>query len=319
MTAPRRHPNRRARAELPVELRRSPVSGAVRAWVEHETAARVVAVRRLPGASSTAVHRLDLADGRRVVLRRYVWPGFVQSEPLAPRREVDALTFAAAHGLPVPEVVAVDLAGRATGDGVPAVLLSLVPGRPLAAPDPRALAELAVSIHAVDARAFPHHYFGWYEGVLVEPPRASRRPEVWSEALELRTTAMPSYRPVFVHRDFHPGNVLFVRSKVTGVVDWAGACSGPAGCDVAHCRANLLAWAGRAAAEAFVACYEERSGTTLDPYWLLASVLEHEPAYFTAERVRAVEPDLARAVSALAGVGPPNWKRATGRVFAPPT
>ncbi len=35
-----------------------------------------------------------------MVLRRYVWPGFLAAEPQAAQREVDALGFAGAHSVP---------------------------------------------------------------------------------------------------------------------------------------------------------------------------------------------------------------------------
>src|SRR5215218_7839651 len=99
---------------LPVALRRAPVPESVLAWVAGATGQQVARTRRLPGASSTAVHALTLTNGERLVLRRYAWPGFLDDEPLAPTREVDALTLAAARGLPVPAVVAADSTGRDT-------------------------------------------------------------------------------------------------------------------------------------------------------------------------------------------------------------
>lgn len=49
----------------------------------------------------------------------------------------------------------------------------------------------------------------------------------------------PAYRGCFLHRDFHPGNVLFTGdgdgTRVSGVVDWVEASWGPADPDVAHC------------------------------------------------------------------------------------
>src|SRR5204862_5155798 len=91
-----RHPNQRTLQSLPVELRRTTVPPAVRSWIERVTGGRSVErVKRLPGASSTAVHRLWFEDGGpTLVLRRYVWRGFVEAEPDAPPREVDALQFA---------------------------------------------------------------------------------------------------------------------------------------------------------------------------------------------------------------------------------
>ena len=81
------HPNRRPISSLPKELRRTTVPPQVRDWVTRETGATVVRAKRLPGASTTAIHGLSLSDGTRLVLRRYVWPGFVEDEPIAPRRE----------------------------------------------------------------------------------------------------------------------------------------------------------------------------------------------------------------------------------------
>ncbi len=209
MTPRLNHPNQREAASLPVELRRTTVPATVRAWVERHTGAPIVRIRRLAGASSTAVHGLYLGDGSRLVLRRYVWPGFLEAEPIAPQREVDALRFASAHGLPVPEVVAADVAGTDIGDGVPALLMTFRPGRAVAAPDAHRLAELAGAIHDVHPAGLGHDYFPWYIDATVAPPPASRWPALWEAAIELWHDAMPDYTPAFIHRDFHPGNVLW--------------------------------------------------------------------------------------------------------------
>src|SRR5687768_2596856 len=111
-----RHPNQRTVSSLPTELRRTSVPEPVRAWVQREAGSAVERVRRLQGASSAALHRLDLADGTRLVLRRYVWRGFLDAEPDAPGREADALRLADRHGLPVPAIVAADLTGADVGD-----------------------------------------------------------------------------------------------------------------------------------------------------------------------------------------------------------
>ncbi|MGH9191920.1 MAG: phosphotransferase family protein [Acidimicrobiales bacterium] len=293
-----RHPNQRDVASLPPELRRTGVPPAVRAWVERHAGVRIVRVRRLAGASSTAVHGLYAVDGTRLVLRRYVWPGFLDDEPIAPRREVAALRFGATRGLPMPEVVAADIAGVDIGDGVPALLMSFMPGRALAAPDAHRLAEVAAAIHATDPNGFDHGYFPWYADTTVAPPAASRWPRLWETAIALWHDAVPEYTPTFIHRDFHPGNVLWWRVRVSGVVDWANACVGPRGCDVATCCANLVDLAGDRAADGFRAAYESLTGEAVHPYWDMACLLENGASFWTPREVAASEPYLARAVAA---------------------
>ena len=292
------HPNQRDVTSLPPELRRTTVPQAVRAWAERNAGVRIVRVRRLAGASSTAVHGLYAADGTRLVLRRYVWPGFLDDEPLAPRREVDALRFGSARGLAVPEVVAADIAGADIGDGVPALLMSFLPGLAVAAPDAHRLAEVAAAIHAADPAGFGHDYFPWYAGTTVAPPSTSRWPELWETAIGLWHDAVPEYVPMFIHRDFHPGNVLWSRGHASGVVDWANACVGPTGCDVATCRANLADLADDRAADDFRAAYESLTGDAFHPYWDMASILENGSSFWTPAQVADSEPYLARAVAA---------------------
>lgn len=296
MTA-RRHPNHREARTLPAELRRTTVPAAVRAWVERAVGTRVVAVTRLAGASTTAVHRLRFGDGTSLVLRRYVWPFVLEDEPITPRRELEALAFATSHGLAVPHVVAADVSGEEIGDGVPALLMTHLPGRAIADPDMVRLAG-AASIHAVGADDFAHEYFPWFANEPTRPATA-RRPELWERALELRATGVPKYRTTFIHRDFHPGNVLWLRGRCSGVVDWAEACRGAAGCDVATCRGDLIGLCGVDVAEEFRRAYEATTGEVHHPYWDLARVLEHGPSPWTEAEVAQAEWCLADALQRL--------------------
>jgi Ser/Thr protein kinase RdoA (MazF antagonist) len=298
------HPNRRPISSLPKELRRTTVPQQVRDWVARETGAAVVRAKRLAGASSTAIHGLTLSDGRRLVLRRYSWPGYVAAEPIAPQREVDALEFAFARGLPVPEVIAADVTGARVGDNVPVLLMSLLPGRAVAVPDLARLAEVAATIHDIAPDALVHDYFPWYEGTMTGPPAASEWPKLWETAIELWRDAMPAYQPTLIHRDFHPGNVLWLRGRASGIVDWPNGCRGPWGCDIAHCRANLVWLSGREAADEFLVAYEARTGRTYDYYWELASIMEHGPSRWTPRQLSETEPYLERAVAAIAKVPP---------------
>jgi aminoglycoside phosphotransferase (APT) family kinase protein len=290
------HPNQRTLASLPPELRRTTVPDDVRAWIDKAAGSPVVRTRRLPGASSTAVHGVWLANGRRVVLRRYVWPGYIEAEPAAARREVDALRFAAGHGLPVPLVIAADVDGD-----VPALLMSFLPGRAEATPDLARLAEVAATIHATPAEGYGHHYYRWYSTSHPVPPADSKRKALWEKAIRIWLDEMPSYQPAFIHRDFHPGNVLWSRGRATGIVDWANACQGPPGCDIAHCRTNLVNLDGQAAADRFTKAYEAATGTTFDPYWQIASLMEHDVSKWAASQLAGHEDRLASALRAYDG------------------
>ena len=222
------------------------------------------------------MHELRLADGRALVLRRYVWPQFLVDEPDAPAREAAALNCAGRDGLPAPAVVASDPDGVAVGDGVPALLMSRLRGWPLADPDPAPLAALAADLHRSSAEGLGYRYSPWCRATSTRPPAGCRTPVRWAGALEIWRTAEPPYVSRLVHRDFHPGNVLWWRGRPTGVVDWVNACAGPAGIDVATCRWNLARWAGDAAADAFVAAYERLTGERHHPYWDIATVLEDD-------------------------------------------
>ena len=292
----RRHPNHRPLSSLPPELRRTSVPVSVREWVRRELGSEVVRWRRLPGASTSAVHRLTLDNGTAVVLRRYVWRWVLEDEPEVPQREVAALQFARHQGLPVPEVLAADPDGGTIGDGVPALAMSLVPGTAVSLPDLRALAGIAARIHEVDAATFSYRYFPWYRDAIVDAPPAATDRRLWGRALDIWHTQMPAYNPGFLHRDFHPGNVLWKRGTAH-VVDWANGCAGPWGCDIAHCRDNLIQLSGFAGADDFLRCYLDETGAEYDPYWEIASVLEHSPPSFDAERVAISERRLRVAVA----------------------
>ena len=91
-------------------------------------------------------------------------------------------------------------------------------------------------------------------------------------------------RAVFIHRDYHPTNVLWRGTAVSGVVDWINACRGPAGVDVAHCRTNLEAMYGLETADQFLARYRDvADGFAYDPYWDIDSLLDmclEGPSYY---------------------------------------
>jgi aminoglycoside phosphotransferase (APT) family kinase protein len=291
-------------------LLRSRPPGQALAWAGACLGGPVISVRALRGGTSSAVHLLTVQDDRgqrrQAVLRRYVRPEHNEQEPDAAGREARALHAARRAGVPVPALLAADPAG--TGAGVPAVLMSRLPGRVDWWPADtdgwlRCLAEILPAIHAAPlppAGVLPR--FAPYPQASYQPPGWARHPRVWERAAEISREPPPRLPEVLVHRDFHPGNVLWRRRAVSGVVDWEGACVGPGAADVAHCRVNLLDF-GAGAVQRFTAVWQQAAGAAYHPWGDIVTIVgflddlreDRGPERHLAEDM------LARAVAELGG------------------
>jgi len=279
-------------------------------WAAGWLGGPVISARALRGGMCSAVHLLT-AEGsggqrREAVLRRYVRPELNAEEPDIAEREARALRTAGSAGLPTPALLAVDPAG--TEAGMPAVLMSRLPGRVDWWPSDmdrwlRRLAGVLPCIHAAPLpppEALPR--FAPYPQASYRPPRWARYPAVWERAAEISHGPAPRLPAVLLHRDFHPGNVLWRRGAVSGVVDWQAACTGPAAADVAHCRVNLLTF-GTDAAQRFTAMWQRASGDTYHPWADVVAIigfLDDLRDDGGSER-HLVEDMIARAVAELGG------------------
>jgi aminoglycoside phosphotransferase (APT) family kinase protein len=276
-------------------------------WAGAALGGTVTTARALRGGTASAVHLLTVtgpAGTRRVVLRRYVRPE--DTEPGIAEHEARALTLAAGLGVPTPEPLAVDPRGGAAG--VPAVLMSRLPGsvRWWPADPDRWLDGLAALLPVIHGAPLPPPGmippFTPYRQDSYQPPAWAHRPRIWERAVEIYHRPAPGGRHVFLHRDFHPGNVLWLRASVSGVVDWAGASTGPPSADVGHCRANLFGY-GLAAVARFTRAWENLAGASYHPWADVVTIiglldgLREEPPE-PAER-DVIETVLAQAVTAL--------------------
>jgi len=230
----------------------------------------VISARALRGGMSSAVHLVTVQTAgrqrRQAVLRRYVRP---EDEPGIAGREARALRFAGSIGVPTPRLLAVDPDG--TRAGVPAVLMSRLAGRITWRPSDldawlARTAEVLALIHAAPPPP-PGTIRGFTPEVPAsyQPPAWARYPRVWQRSADIFCGPAPGQPAVPLHGDFHPGNVLWQRGRVSGVVDWQAASIGPAVTDVAHCRVNLLTF-GPAVAERFTRLWERAAGTSYHPW-----------------------------------------------------
>ena len=285
--------------------------GATRAWVEKRLleTEHVEAVTRLRGGWTSEMRRLDIsgADGRRsVVLRSFVKPFFVRHAEGLLTREARVLRLL--RDTDVPAATLLDVDATATSCDHPSLLMSLLPGSVRLADqgaDRRAdlLARQLLRVHQVRVTAGtrPRAYQAWTAPERVSPPGATERPELWRRAVDVIRREPPDHRPCFLHRDFHPGNVLFEGDgddlRISGVVDWVETSWGPADLDVAHCSTALALLhgvpAGMGLADRYVAAggalAEERAAHL---YWRLLDALAFAP---DAEKVAGPWRELGRA------------------------
>jgi Ser/Thr protein kinase RdoA (MazF antagonist) len=225
--------------------------------------ARVTRLRRLAGAGMTDAYdvALDRAPGR-VVVKLYR-----DGDGTAPL-EWSRLQFAQRVTVPVPEPIVPDL--EANWFGRPAVVMSRLPGRPDLTPTDLdswigALAHALAELHATSVDGA--------EGAVTRPPRsetwrvpAREHDSLTGAAVDAVTARLPSLTrdDVFTHADFHPGNILWQRGRISGVVDWSAARLDSRWHDLAYCRASVCIHHGPDVADRLGDAYSAIVGVTSD-------------------------------------------------------
>jgi aminoglycoside phosphotransferase (APT) family kinase protein len=231
------------------------------AWAAGQWGRRIERVERLRGGWTSTMLRLTATDGEQAVLRLMTREPWRRHASGLLARESAVQTLLSGTTVPAATSLALDVSGQAAGD--PAHLMSHLSGRVVLnrcdAGLLDALARLLRGIHAVDPGGEqPRDFESWAPVSKWVVPRWSRRPTLWRSAFERLSGPPPPYRAVFLHRDFHLGNVLWRDGGdggVSGVVDWVETSWGPAELDVAHCATYLAMLHGPEAAERFVAAY----------------------------------------------------------------
>lgn len=247
-------------------------------------------VRRLAGGVSCAMDVLEVAGAmgapQRFVLRRHPSGsfGFIVSA----EREALALELAGAVGVPVPSVVWIDDAGIFDET---ALVLSFLEGEPPAGSintQHRAdqLAGALVRIHSVVLAKREHTTLERYvagegdDGVSVPDALAAHSlgPALLDRIRDLRRSLV-EVDECFLHADYHPGNSLWRKEQLVGVVDWEMAGIGDPAFDVAYCATDLRCLGLDAPADRFIATYRRISGRQLPnlTYWTAIALARAMP------------------------------------------
>jgi aminoglycoside phosphotransferase (APT) family kinase protein len=270
-------------------LHATPPAAALQ-WVVDSTVpgGRIASVRSL-GGRWLACHGVDVIDRhgreRRLVLRRWVRPGWDEDDPdFTAEQEARTLSLVAGARVPAPALVAADVNGEVCD--APALLTTRVPGHPPRRPRDFAsflaqLADALAVIHSIDGRAqraMPG-FRRYYDVARVAVPVWTSQPKLWERALSIAAEPPPEGRLCFIHRDYHHHNTLWMGGRLTGIVDWTAASWGPAAVDVGHMRWNLAGEYSVDVADGFLAAHASvlGEGFTDQVYWDVATLIDVIP------------------------------------------
>jgi aminoglycoside phosphotransferase (APT) family kinase protein len=262
----------------------SPLAPSTRAWIEAETGSAVAASAELDGATTATVSLLDFEDGRRLVAKVFDRQDFLDERPDRARHEAALLDLLGPTAVPVPELIAVDAVGDASG--TPTVLMSWVEGD--AEPPAQwisAIASNLIDLHGVDPGPITWEYERYNLDREVFVPSWAADPAVWEDAFAIASDP-PVTAEGLIHRDYHPGNLLWHDGELAGVLDWLSGCLGPLAIDLAHLRSNLLMDEDPEAADAVLEAYRRAgSGDAWHPAWDVVDAVDFLPYWDEPGRV----------------------------------
>lgn len=242
---------------------------------------RLVRARRLRGGLGARMHVLDIerADGARfkVSLRRldrvhrFATPEHVT-------HEYRILQLVEEAGVPAPRPLLLDAEGRFFG--VPAIVLTYLPGAPLYAPRDvtswaEQLAQALLSVHSLKADDLDLSWLLLYDREAMRKEIGRREEEAQGQSLAREVLAVLKaeidrvkwVEPAFVHDDFWPGNTVWRYGRLLGVIDWTSAELGDPRADVSQCRADIALSLGGDEADVFLNAYQTRAAQPLPDVW----------------------------------------------------
>lgn len=240
-----------------------------------------------------------------MVLRSFVKPFFVRHAEGLLTREAAVLRHLG--DTDIPAAVLLDVDATAEHCDFPSLLMSFLPGSVRltgreVGRQVDLLARQLLRVHRVRVtpETRPRAYQAWTAPERVRPPGVTQRPGLWQRAVDVIRRDPPDHLPCFLHRDFHPGNVLFEGTgddlRISGVVDWVETSWGPADLDVAHCSTALALLHGVPAGMDLADRYVAAGGVLAEDraahlYWRLLDALAFAP---DAEKVAVPWRELGR-------------------------
>ncbi|MGH9893267.1 MAG: phosphotransferase family protein [bacterium] len=276
------------------QLKKLPDRAAVHALVHTlERGGRLLSVRTLHGGLGCSTHAVKIAPrvGRpyEVVLRRYHDGGHGDPSAIC-HREWRTVQLLAESPVVAPRPIWADVDGQLFGQ--PVLVETRLPGHAMLGPSDvdRYVSELAGTaalIHSVsisgqdwayarrlDDRLTAKVNSGPSSSVLRHPDGAG----VWSALRKLWPQVSLAGRTLR-HGDYWPGNTLWLRGHIVGVVDWEEISIGDPAREVSYCRQDLAMLFGLEAADRFLRHYERIVGQRIEAlaFWDLLAVARALP------------------------------------------
>ncbi|WNB90190.1 aminoglycoside phosphotransferase family protein [Bacillus sp. NEB1478] len=253
-------------------------------WIiRHSVLSDVNYIEQLKGATSSKLFLITDNNKKKAVIRFYTNHDWNNREPDLAKHEAFSLQTAEESCINTPSLFAYTYNNDITQ--YPAVLMSYLPGEIILPKNDKSqwlkeLANLLADFHRTAShKPFPWSYYPYNKIDSITIPSWSRHTNEFKETLELVKSYTPHFNSGFIHRDFHPVNVMWENGKATGIVDWPNACYGPKEVDIGHCRLNLALLYGVDEAALFLNYYKESSQIEIpdQSYWDFITLLDSLP------------------------------------------
>ena len=271
--------------------------------------ARLLRTWPLKGGVSAQVTALEIeqpiGQTRKLVVRQH---GPTDLNPNIAADEFKLLQILSSHGLPLPTPYYLDQSREIFPS--PCLVLQYIEGETQFAPTnlPDFLLQMAThlrAIHKIDPSIEDLSFLPQQEEIctrrLAQPPTTLDESLYESRVRDTLQSAWPlphPNKPVLLHGDFWPGNILWQGGQLAAIIDWEDAALGDPLADLANTRLEIL-WAfGIDAMHTFTQLY--KSLTSIDftnlPYYDLCVALR------PASQIAQWAPDPARAKAMLEGL-----------------
>jgi len=273
--------------------------------------ARLLRTWPLKGGVSAQVTALEIeqpiGQTRKLIVRQH-GPTDLNHNPNIAADEFKLLQILSSHGLPLPTPYYLDQSREIFPS--PCLVLQYIEGETQFAPTnlPDFLLQMAThlrAIHKIDPSIEDLSFLPQQEEIytrrLAQPPTTLDESLYESRVRDTLQSAWPlphPNKPVLLHGDFWPGNILWQGGQLAAIIDWEDAALGDPLADLANTRLEIL-WAfGIDSMHTFTQLYKSR--TSIDftnlPYYDLCVALR------PASQIAQWAPDPARAKAMLEGL-----------------